>query len=99
MASRLDKPANAAGLTRLPLMEEIGGEGDGPFNRLVLLLALDHEITVIDEAAVLKFSRRELREAEDWLYFRHLAASDNIVRRKRLEQPVCTLGVLGRNPL
>jgi len=67
--------------------------GDEPFVGLICLMALD-VVIVKDETRLLAFTQRELMQAENWLAARHLHASDNIMRKRRLEQPACCIGVL-----
>jgi hypothetical protein len=94
--SPLDKPANTTGLTQHPDLKGISSEEMGPFEYLVLWLATD-DLVVADEAAVLAWSKRQVREACQWLAYRQAQASDHVVRKKRLEWPAHCVGTL-RNP-
>jgi hypothetical protein len=101
MSKRLDSPANDIGLTKLPTIEDVmardGVDGteviEEPFDHLVVMIALCNP-QHLDEQKVLNFTLRELRQAEDWLAAIHLKASDNIIRKKRLQQPECCKGVI-----
>ena len=93
----LDRPANTAGLSRLPTFDEAldrEEEDEQPFDQLILLIRLDHAVEIVDAEKLLAFTRRELRAAVEWLQYRHLYASDNPIRKKRLQQPPCCVGVL-----
>lgn len=91
---RLDSTGNPRALTKLPDCDEaLGPESTDCVEEMAMMLHYD-SAEILDEARLLACTRREVRSIVRWIAYRTAAASDNIVRKKSLEQPSWSIGVV-----